>query len=70
MAKRPRPRKAREAELRDLEHRQRNELWTLQMRRDLAVEETERRREKLAESLAAAMATLDELVRRKRARSA
>ena len=51
--------------LHELEHRLRNELWTLQMRGDLAAEEAARRRIKLETSLGITRDMLAEIVERR-----
>jgi hypothetical protein len=56
--------------LRELEHRLRNELWSLQMRGEAAAEKTAGRQAELKEALAAIKALLAEITRRHRFRSA
>ena len=51
--------------LRELEYRLRNELWTLQMRGDLAAEEAARRRIKLETSLVITRDMLAEIAQRR-----
>jgi uncharacterized coiled-coil DUF342 family protein len=53
------------AALREHEHRLRNELWGLMMRRDLAIEETQQRKAALTEAIAEVQATLAAIGRRR-----